>query len=150
MSKKQWGNACWYLFHTLAEKLKPEHSSEAPIITTLITNICFNLPCPVCSTHARNNLSKMPRNYIKTKDDLKHFLWKFHNIVNKQLHKPQQTHEACNRFVYARTGPIIEYFKFYMSKHTGQLRMAITNHNKNMHVNNLLNYLYRNAHKFNP
>ena len=26
--KKQWGNACWYLFHTLAYKLKEEHTNE--------------------------------------------------------------------------------------------------------------------------
>ena len=29
MSKQQWGNATWYLFHTLAEKLKPEFTSES-------------------------------------------------------------------------------------------------------------------------
>ena len=31
MQKKVWGNATWYIFHTLAEKLKPEFKSELPI-----------------------------------------------------------------------------------------------------------------------
>ena len=29
-TKKEWGNACWYLFHTLAVKLKKEEEKEIP------------------------------------------------------------------------------------------------------------------------
>tara|TARA_Y100000817_G_scaffold84607_1_gene65603 strand:- start:2889 stop:3341 length:453 start_codon:yes stop_codon:yes gene_type:complete len=150
MSKKQWGNACWYLFHTLAEKIKPEYTGDIELIKNLIINVCFNLPCPICSTHARNNLSKIPTRNITTKEELKRFLWILHNRVNKQLHKPQLSYEACNRFKYARTGRMVEYFKYNMLRYSGQLRMAITNRNKNMHVKNILNYLYTNAYKFNP
>ena len=28
MNKQAWGNATWYLFHTLAYKLKPEYENE--------------------------------------------------------------------------------------------------------------------------
>ena len=40
MKKKVWGNATWYIFHTLAEKLKPEFKSE---MTYHITNIYYPL-----------------------------------------------------------------------------------------------------------
>ena len=43
MSKKQWGNACWYLFHTLAEKIKPEYVEDIIILKNLIINVCYNL-----------------------------------------------------------------------------------------------------------
>ena len=150
MSKKQWGNACWYLFHTLAEKIKPEYVEDIVILKNLIINVCYNLPCPICSTHARHNLSKLSTKHINTKEGLKRFLWEFHNIVNKQLYKPQQSYEACDRFKYAITGRMVEHFKHNMMRYSGQLRMAITNRNKNMHVNNLLRYLYSNAYKFSP
>ena len=54
MSKKQWGNATWYLFHTLAEKLKPEYDnpSEIRALYAQIKNICQNLPCEDCKNHA--------------------------------------------------------------------------------------------------
>ena len=83
--------------------------------------------------YKRNNLSKIPTRNITTKEELKRFLWILHNRVNKQLHKPQLSYEACNRFKYARTGRMVEYFKYNMLRYSGQLRMAITNRNKNMH-----------------
>ena len=87
MSKKQWGNACWYLFHTLAEKLKPEYEKDIPIIIRNILSICKNLPCPVCSSHAKRHIMNIKINNINTKTELKLFLFNFHNNVNKQLGK---------------------------------------------------------------
>ena len=63
MSKKEWGNAIWNLFHILSIKLKPEHVSEIPKIVDTITSICGMLPCPICHEHAISILSK-----IKNKD----------------------------------------------------------------------------------
>ena len=40
MNIGQWGNATWYLFHTLAYKLKDDKSSEIPLLLAYITNIC--------------------------------------------------------------------------------------------------------------
>lgn len=48
------------------------------------------IPCSVCSTHLRSNLKTLPvDNYLATNKDL--FKWSvaLHNLVNKQLHKPQ-------------------------------------------------------------
>ena len=42
MKKKDWGNAVWILFHTLAEKIKPEYTEELIVIVSHITSICNN------------------------------------------------------------------------------------------------------------
>jgi len=150
MSKKQWGNASWFMFHTLAEKIKPEHPEEIRTLLSYITNICVNLPCPYCSQHARANIAQCKPNMVKTKEDLKRFVWELHNRVNTQLRKPTVSYEECVRkYKFARTLPIINYFKHYMSISRGGIKMMIATRNKTAHVNNLLLYLQNIWHKFN-
>ncbi len=149
MSKKQWGNATWFMFHTLAEKIKPEHPEEIRALLSYITNICVNLPCPYCSQHARNNIAQCRPNMVKTKDDLKIFVWQLHNRVNAQLRKPIVSYEECTRkYKFARTLHIINYFKHYMSISRSGLKMMVATRNKATHVNNLLRYLQNILHKF--
>ena len=81
--KIRWGPPTWFLFHTLAHKIKDEYFSK--IKTELLTNIvtiCRNLPCPKCAEHATEYMNKINMGAIKTKDDLKNMLFKFHNDVN--------------------------------------------------------------------
>lgn len=83
--KMIWGAPIWFLFHTLAEKVKEEHFQS--IRTELLNNIyaiCNNLPCPICSTHAKEYMDSINYNTIKTKTDLKNMLFHFHNEVNKR------------------------------------------------------------------
>ena len=47
-----------------------------------IYSICVNLPCPVCSAHAKEYMEKINFNTIRTKEDLKNMLFQFHNNVN--------------------------------------------------------------------
>lgn len=78
-----WGPAIWFLFHTLAEKVKEESFSSIRIeLLNNIYSICVNLPCPMCSTHAKEFMDKINFNTIRTKEDLKHMLFQFHNNVN--------------------------------------------------------------------
>ena len=81
---EKWGNACWFLFHTLAVKLKPERTDLVPKILSLVINVCKNLPCPDCSQHATATLNSLRYNQIKTRDQLMLVLWQFHNMVNKR------------------------------------------------------------------
>jgi hypothetical protein len=83
--KMIWGPPIWFLFHTLAEKIKPE--SFSTIIKELLNNIniiCSNLPCPICSTHAKEYMGKINFNSIRSKQDLKKLLFDFHNTVNSR------------------------------------------------------------------
>ena len=71
MKKKEWGNAIWLLFHTLAIKLKDEHVNELPILIYHISQICSNLPCPNCLQHASGVMNNVNKNYIsQSKDNL--------------------------------------------------------------------------------
>ena len=83
--KMMWGEPTWFLFHTLAEKVKPERFSQIRMeLLGVINTICNLLPCPICATHAREYMSKINFNAIQTKDQLKLVLWKFHNTVNER------------------------------------------------------------------
>ena len=81
-SKKEWGNACWYLFHTLAYKLKEEYNSEVSNLLNHIISICGNLPCPDCSKHATETLQRVNKGAVNNKESLINVLFQFHNMVS--------------------------------------------------------------------
>jgi len=81
--KMKWGEPTWFLLHTLAEKVKSD--SFSLIRNELLYNIytiCTNLPCPVCSEHAKQYLNSINFNTILSKQDLKIILFNFHNQLN--------------------------------------------------------------------
>jgi hypothetical protein len=43
MKKSEWGNAVWYLLHTLSYKLKDEYSSETVVLFSHINSIFHNI-----------------------------------------------------------------------------------------------------------
>ena len=83
-----WGPNIWYLFHTIAYKLK-ESSFDIvkKNIFDITKSICNTLPCDECSKHAITLLSKYNFDTIKNKKDLIKFYYNFHNFVNKKLNK---------------------------------------------------------------
>ena len=87
MKLKEWGNAIWYLFHTLAYKLKAEESKHANKLYAMVRRICSNLPCPKCREHAMRLLAKRRR--VRDKVELERFLWMFHNEVNVSLKRKE-------------------------------------------------------------
>ena len=95
-TKKIWGNACWFLFHGVAMKLRNDREDLVKPIFDKLLYICRHLPCPICSQHAINTFNKAKRENIRTKDDLINFLFQFHNIVNSQTRSPQFTMEEHN------------------------------------------------------
>ena len=94
LSKESWGNNIWYLFHSLAHKLKEDKfESQKNNIIFIIKTICNTLPCPDCSKDATSMLNKIDFNTIKNKNDLKMFFFNFHNAINAKLNKPQFNYE---------------------------------------------------------
>lgn len=87
VSEKQptmkWGRPIWTFFHVTAQKIRPEYFNN--IIKDYLNNIiliCGVLPCPVCSAHATEYLRSINLNNIRSKEDLIHFFFNFHNAVN--------------------------------------------------------------------
>jgi len=90
LSKETWGNNIWYLFHSIAHKIKEDRFEfHKNTLFFIVKTICATLPCPDCSKDATAMLNKMDLNSIKNKNDLKLFLFNFHNAVNAKLNKPQ-------------------------------------------------------------
>ena len=86
---KTWGNNTWYLFHTIAHKIKDSSFLDIKEdLIFIIKNICSNLPCPECSKDATEKLNKVNFNLINSKQEFKVLLFNFHNSVNKKLNKP--------------------------------------------------------------
>ena len=88
-SKEIWGSNIWYLFHSLAHKIREDkfevHKNN---LFFIINTVCNTLPCPECSKDATNMLDRINFNNIRNKSDFKIFLFNFHNAINAKLKKP--------------------------------------------------------------
>jgi hypothetical protein len=151
MSKQLWGNATWYVFHTLAEKLKLEHSDEIQNILFQFKQICFNLPCPSCQKHAIETVQKAKLDNIKTRDDLKQFFYEFHNIVNKRLNKPFFSKEECdNLYKKANTINVVKHFITVMKSNVlSNEKTMMYSYSRHLCIDSFAKYIHQNGDKFN-
>lgn len=152
MKKQVWGNAIWYLFHTIAYKLKPEFSSEVPIIFNHIKSICNNLPCPTCQSHATMVLShiNVPL-IISSNENLINFLHEFHNIVNKRIGNREFSKVEHDQ-IYSRaiTNNVIKHFLSIMDQNNNNEKLMTLSFHRKRSVNFFRDYFTNNIHKFNP
>jgi len=126
LTKENWGNAVWYLFHTLAFKLKKEHENLIPSLINFIKNTCNELPCPDCKVHALKYIKHYNMDKIKTKEELVIYLTTFHNVVNRILNKPRLSYEQSNElYNRANTDNIIRNYINVMSKSTGNMKLMM-------------------------
>jgi hypothetical protein len=149
MKKKTWGNAVWFLFHTLAYKLKPEYSSEVSVIVGYIVNICNNLPCPDCSDHAMKLLSQVNTKSINTRDSLIHFLFTFHNMVNKKINIPDFSKDSLNIYSRANTKNIVSHFINTMNLNMNNNKLMMDTFRRQNSLSNFVNYIRTNGYKYN-
>jgi len=150
MKKKEWGNAVWYLFHTLAEKLKPEFISELPVLVSHINSICNNLPCPDCQQHATEIMAKTNIAAISgTKEALIDFLWNFHNHVNKRSKAAFYPKESLDIYKRANTINIIKNFINVMSAVSNNEKTMLFGFHRSLYINKFKEYIKNNIHKYN-
>lgn len=99
MTPDVWGPPIWTLFHCLAEKIKEEKFPELGAqIYSFIVQICKTLPCPDCSAHASQFLSKINPAQITSKDILRSVLFTFHTNVNARKKKPKFDNEQLIKY----------------------------------------------------
>jgi len=150
MKKKDWGNAVWFLFHTLAEKIKPEHTEELIVIVSHITNICNNLPCPDCKTHASRVMVQVNKKEIaSSKEALIDFLWRFHNDVNKRTKTELYTKEALEKYKTANTANVIKNFIQIMSKTSNNQKTMLNSFHRDLYIKKFIEYINKNIQKYN-
>ena len=64
----------------------------------MIVSICNNLPCPICKDHSMKYIRKSNIYKIQTKDEMKNYLYVFHNWVNKKLGKSEPPLKILNLY----------------------------------------------------
>jgi len=123
--KMKWGEPTWFLFHSLAQKIKEQHFNtiKNELINTIYV-ICKNLPCPMCATHATQYMNAVNFSAIQTKKDLIDLLWRFHNEVNTKKNVPIFPYEQLEeKYSRANLVNIIQLFIFHFKDKHASIRM---------------------------
>ena len=91
----RWAPPTWKFFHTFAAKVNKQFfEANRDQCLSIIKMTCSCLPCVTCTGHATAFMKTVNGNNIKTKEDLIHMLFTFHNIVNRRLGKSQFSKES--------------------------------------------------------
>ena len=148
---KEWGPITWYLFHTLAEKVKEEHFTmlRKSLIEEIFI-ICCNLPCPDCANHARQKMLTLNRDSIKTKLDLKKMLLMFHNEVNAKNKKKIFTEDDLNeKYSKANLHNIVNMFLHVWSRPNPNPKLLTVSFHKGQSLKHFLSWWNVNKQYFN-
>lgn len=146
-----WGPSFWFFFHTLAEKVKPEYFNEyREALFKIIREICHNLPCPSCASHATQYIDKINFNLIRTKEDLSMMLFTFHNDVNKRKNVPMFPYnELQPKYEKAIFINIVNHFMHFYKMEHHVVRLISDNMYRNRSAKSILEWLHANQHIFN-
>lgn len=150
-NKILWGPPFWFFFHTLAEKVKPELFYEnRDAIFGIIREICNNLPCPTCTSHATQYLNNVNFNAIQTKQEFIMMLFEFHNSVNKRKNVPLFSYsELQPKYERANFINIVNHFMhFYKTEHR-IIRLMSEDLYRRRSAQSILDWLHANQHIFN-
>jgi hypothetical protein len=149
-TRVRWGPSTWFLFHTLAQKVKEnEFERIKEELLNNIKSICMNLPCPTCREHATLYIQRLNYNSIKTKEDLKLFLFNFHNEVNIRKNVPLFLYQELeDKYSIANTVNIIKNFiEVFQYKNKG-FNMIANEMQKQRQVETLKLWFNNNIEKF--
>lgn len=149
MEKYIWGMITWYMFHTIAEKIRPEFFTIARTsLINFIMQISHNLPCPICAEHARNHLARVNFEQIQTKEQFKMFVFAFHNRVNMDLGKPQADISILEKYKSANMDRMIQLFVQVHNHESFSNKMMMRKHMKNEGIKNFVNWYTSNKFMF--
>ena len=137
---RAWGILTWMLFHTLAEKIKLERFQHySPIIISYIKKICYCLPCPYCREDAHKYLSSFNFKLIKSKEDLKFFVFDFHNHVNKKLKNEIPSDQILEKYKYLDIVNVTQLWYQYFTRYGIEAQEFM----EGMQRDNVRNEVYR-------
>jgi hypothetical protein len=150
--RAKWGPPIWTLFHTLAEKIKPEYFSAIRTdLLNVIYSICTNLPCPECAKHAMQHLNSLNFNTISTKDDLKNMLFRFHNSVNLRKGTAVFDYsELSSKYSTMNTSMVIYKFMEVFATKNYNVQLISNDFHKNRAVAHMQKWFAQNIQCFEP
>ena len=132
-TRARWGNPTWTFFHTIAEKIHPNHFDEIrESMLNMIYTICVNLPCPECAMHAKQFLDTVNFQSIQTANDFRTTLWNFHNTVNARRGVPLFSFDMLQT-TYSNTNTVnvvMNFLKVFQDRHYNTRNVANDFHRK--------------------
>jgi len=152
IKKLAWGEPIWFLFHTLAHKVKEETFNIVKSeLLNIIFLICNNLPCPDCSNHATRYLQGINFDAIVTKTQLKEMLFNFHNSVNMRKGLPIFPREQLDeKYNTAITANIINNFYYNFDKSSNNQKMAANGFHRTRTIQRMKTWILTHARYFDP
>ena len=83
----------------MAEQISEEFfNKNKKEVLEIYSNICNALPCPYCRKHAVMYIKKNRIDKIKTKKELKSYLYTFHNSVSKRAKGRIEGEEVLEKY----------------------------------------------------
>lgn len=90
MGTSYWGPYTWVFMHSFIALMTDDlYARQRDVIVKFIKRICAALPCDNCRRHAGEYTKKLSPAMVPTRRHMAHYLFTFHNAVNKRLKKPQ-------------------------------------------------------------
>ena len=149
MSPSQWGPPVWELLHTMAEKI---NESCFPDISTqlfqIVSQICKNLPCPECASHAGDFLKTVKIHTIQTKQDFRMMLWVFHNKVNEKKRKPIFEASGLEKYAQNNLQSVFTVFANEYTKRQGNFKLMADTSARKRIVQSTSTWFGQNYSKF--
>ena len=87
-----WGPAMWRFMHTFAYQL--DEPTAMPHFSEIIQMLVRAMPCHMCRTHALDYIKRY-RPPSSTREEAVLYVHRFHNAVNRRLHKPEYDLRRC-------------------------------------------------------
>jgi hypothetical protein len=147
-----WGEPIWFLFHTLAHKVKDSSFLKVKSeLLNIIFLICTNLPCPDCANHATRYLQGINFDAILTKNQLKDMLFNFHNSVNmKKGVSVFPRDQLDSKYNSAITVNIVNNFYHNFDKSSNNQKMAANSFHRTRTIQRMKIWISNNANCFDP
>ena len=146
----KWGEPTWFLFHTLSVKIKEEEFTRVKDdLLSMVYSICVNLPCPICSDHAKEYLKTINFRAIHSKSQLIDFFHQFHNTVNKRKQKESFPRDQVEeKYSKAYTQNIFLYFQQGFQDKSFNPKHISDQYIRQRVLNKFNEWFYKNAHAF--
>ena len=107
-----WGTPTWFLFHTIAARIKKDYyKSNYQYIWDFIKKCCGTLPCPFCRQHAIDYVKNISLSDINTKEKLQNILFNFHNTANTNSGSKTENISVLEKYNNANIGKIFKLFE---------------------------------------
>jgi len=149
MTKAVWGPATWKLLHCMVLKVDNLEPNQLVELKHAIMSIVSNLPCPYCTSHALSNIASSNFKVINNINDLKLFMFQFHNKVNQQVNKPLITYEQhlpiyCDLDMETVLNDMLAIYQ----KQIGGITMMLYGFHRKQMLINLVNYFRKNRNLY--